>query len=733
MYNKLPDHKTISRFTRTDVRCFVIITIAIALFIMMRFPAYNQVLSGNIHVDQFGYLVDAHKVAVISDPAEGFNSSGSFTPARIYEVRRKSDDETMFTGSIAAWGHGNVHTQSGDRVWWFDFSDFETPGTYYVYDPDNKRRSACFEIGAEVYNTVLRHAQRTFYYQRCGVPKKEAFAGWRWKDETACHVHDKQDLNCLPVWDKNNQNLSMDLSGGWHDAGDYNKYVNFTRSVMHELLSAYRNNPEVFFDNNNIPESGNGIPDIIDEIVWELDWLKKMQMDDGTVLMKVSVDAHQSGSPPSSDKASRYYAPAAASAARVLSGIFAHAFIVLREFDELKDYAEDLLERALLSWEWLEENPGISAYNNSGFQSANPEMDEYNQLAAEAGSSVYLFAATGEKRFRDHFNNFYQSFNFYRWGYWYPFEAGHQDAALFYTSLPNATDSVVTHIRDNCIRSIRDHSENLGAVRSRTDAYRAFLKDNDYVWGSNSVKARKGMMFYNMIIYKLDPENHDLYLQTARDYLHYLHGVNPLGMVYLTNMNMYGAERSANEMYHLWFGDNTIWDNAMHSPRGPAPGFLTGGPNKHFQPAAQYSGPRLSPPLDQPPQKAYRDWNTSWPENSWEITEPAIYYQSAYIRLLANFAGTDPVVHTRDAEYPRRLNIYPNPARDRLYVELTGTETSCRINLVDITGRIILKEIKYREADRIITIDTSSVMPGIYILQVISGPENHSIRIIIGN
>jgi endoglucanase len=717
----------------SNIRLFIRIAFIALPGLLINLPASNQALSGNIHVDQFGYRTGAHKIAVISDPVEGWNSSESFTPADVYEVRRRGDDETVFTKSIEVWGHGNVHSQSGDRVWWFDFSGFDTPGTYYVYDPYNNRRSAYFEIGSEVYNIALKHALRTFYYQRCSTSKKEEFAGWRWKDESACHVYEGQDLKCLPVWDKNNQSLALDLSGGWHDAGDYNKYVNFTRSVMHELLSAYRDNPDVFFDNNNIPESGNGLPDIIDEIVWELDWLKKMQLEDGTVLMKVSVDAHQSGSPPSSDKAARYYAPAAASAARVLSGIFAHAYYVLGEYEELKDYSEDLLERALLSWEWLENNPGISTYNNSGFQSANPEMDEYNQLAVQAASAVYLFAATGDVKFRDYFNNFYKSFNFYRWGYWYPFEAGYQDAALLYTSLPNATDSVLTDIRENCISSIRDHAENLGAVRSSTDAYRAFLKDNDYVWGSNSVKARKGMMFYNMIIYNLDPDNHGLYLQAARDYLHYLHGVNPLGMVYLTNMNRYGAERSANEMYHLWFGDNTIWDNALSSSHGPAPGFLTGGPNTHFQPAAQYSGPRLSPPLEQPPQKAYRDWNTSWPENSWEITEPAIYYQSAYIRLLANFAGTDPLVHSFNIGSPPGVNIYPNPAKDKVFIEFAGNADNCRITLIDITGRTIMSKNAPGEASGKITIDISAIPPGIYILKTISGRETHSARVIIGN
>ncbi len=73
-------------------------------------------------------------------------------------------------------------------------------------------------------------------------------------------------------------------------------------------------------------------------------------------------------------------------------------------------------------------------------------------------------------------------------------------------------------------------------------------------------------------------------------------------------------------------------DNALTSPKGPPPGYVTGGPNK------DYSYTQLSPPASQPPQKSYRDVNDGWPESSWEISEPAIYYNAAYILLLFNFA-----------------------------------------------------------------------------------------------
>lgn len=68
------------------------------------------------------------------------------------------------------------------------------------------------------------------------------------------------------------------MTGGWHDAGDYNKYVNFAYSAVLDLLMSYEFNPEAWtFEYSNIPESGNGIPDLLDEIKYELDWLKKMQ------------------------------------------------------------------------------------------------------------------------------------------------------------------------------------------------------------------------------------------------------------------------------------------------------------------------------------------------------------------------------------------------------------------------------------------------------------------------
>src|SRR5262249_58900286 len=77
---------------------------------------------------------------------------------------------------------------------------------------------------------------------------------------------------------------NLDLHGGWWDAGDFNKYTNWGASDAIELLRAYAESPGAFSDDTNIPESGNGVADLVDEVKWELDWIVRMPKSDGAGL-----------------------------------------------------------------------------------------------------------------------------------------------------------------------------------------------------------------------------------------------------------------------------------------------------------------------------------------------------------------------------------------------------------------------------------------------------------------
>jgi hypothetical protein len=120
-----------------------------------------------------------------------------------------------------------------------------------------------------------------------------------------------QDANARRYSAPNDASTERDLHGGWYDAGDYNKYTSWTAGYVVDLLHAYTENKSIWTDDFNIPESGNGVPDLLDEVRWGLDWLVRMQNSDGSVLSIVGLAG---GSPPSSATGASLYGDASTSA-----------------------------------------------------------------------------------------------------------------------------------------------------------------------------------------------------------------------------------------------------------------------------------------------------------------------------------------------------------------------------------------------------------------------------------
>ncbi len=591
-------------------------------------------LSEHLKIDQFGYPADVEKICVINNPINGFDNTDPYTPGATLQLRKLSDNAVVFSGPAASWHNGSIYDQSGDKVWWFNFSSVTTPGTYYVYDPVNNKHSFSFNIRDDAYVNVLKQAVRMFYYQRSGFAKTAPYA-LDWTDG-ASHLGTQQDPDCRLVTNPLPAN-SKNLKGGWFDAGDYNKYVNFAYEPIHDLCLAYIEKPEIWTDDYNIPESGNGIPDLLDEVKWELDWLRRMQETNGSILMKVSVTDWSANSPPSTDTGFRRYGPAQASATRTAASMFAIAAIAYNKTGHPKmiAYADTLKTAAINAWNWLITNPAYSNYNNAGFVSANPEISSYAQLSAQVGAAVALFALTGNTTYRNYVDDHYDEIQPILWGYWYCWESVIQDLLLYYSVLPNATASVKNAIRSSFSNSMASSGNLLPAITGTSCAYRAFMNDGDNVWGSNRPRGHTGTIFYNVITYGINA-NTAVYRNAAVGYLNFLNGLNPISTVMLTNMNDFGAEKSANEMYHSWFADGTIWDNAITSLYGPAPGYQPGGFNPNYAPDPAYGG-TIVPPQNQPSLKSYKDWNTSWPQNSWEITETSISNQGSYVKLLSKF------------------------------------------------------------------------------------------------
>jgi len=734
----------------------------LSIFIITSFFINSNAQSpGNskfITVDQFGYLPDSKKTAVIRDPQIGYDSLETFTPGSIYAVVNSVTKEQVLTGVPAKWQNGATDSSSGDKAWWFDFSALKNVGKYYILDVDSNLRSYEFEIRDDIYADVLVQAVRSFFYQRSGFAKQATFAGAEWAD-AASHLQDKKARDFLK---KSDATTETDVSGGWYDAGDYNKYTNWTANYVVDFMRAFLENPGVWGDDTNIPESGNHIPDILDEAKWGIDHLLRLQKPDGSML---SVVGASHASPPSSAKGATYYGTPNTSGTLNSSAAFALASKVYRSTG-MKTYADSLERSAIRAWDWAIKNPNVIYNNNTGatagLAAGNQETDDYGRFMAKMEAAEFLYEITADQKYKTFFESNYNNVHLMQWTFAYPFETTNQEILLYYTTLPGISPTVKTNIL-NKYKSAMDGADNFQAITGKKDPYLAHLKD--YTWGSNSTKSSQGLMYTDYIYYNVNASKNAQALEAAEGYIHYLHGVNPFNIVYLSNMYKFGAENTVHEFYHSWFTNGSAkWDRVGKSTYGPAPGFVTGGPNPSYNwdgccPGGCGSSNNnalclsesISPPKGQPKQKSYKDFNTSWPLNSWSVTENSCGYQINYIRLLAAFApakydcsgavnggatydvcgicsggntGILPVSNSEKciatAASDLKISspeIFPNPATDQLNIQFQS-KSEYQVVILNSQGQKILESVETGNS----TVNIKNLNTGNYIV-ILTGDD----------
>ncbi len=749
--------------------------VCLSLGIILPHLLFAQTTSQFIVVDQFGYLPNSTKVAIIRDPQTGFDASQSFAPGNTYALVDAASKEEVFSADITRWNGGRTNASSGDKAWWFDFSEVTDIGEYYVLDKSQNVRSFTFEISHSVYNDVLKHAMRTFFYQRVGHEKAAQYAGAEWADG-ASHMGNGQDPNARLYNETSNPQSERDLTGGWYDAGDYNKYTSWTANYVVGLMGAYLDKPEAWGDDYNIPESGNGIPDILDEAKWGVDHLLRLQEDDGGVLCIVDEDH---ASPPTAATARSLYGPSTTSASLNTAGALAISSKVYRSLG-MEEYADLLQEKAIAAWDWAVANPEVLFYNNSsehgtqGIGAGQQEESEYQRLMSKVEAACFLFDISGDSQYRDFFDANYAESQMIDWNYVYPYQAENQEMLLHYTTISDATPVVVNDILNIYKSSMANSGDNFPAYYGDQDPYRSHM--SSYTWGSNNTKSKQGSMFYNLITFDVDASKEEDAHEAALNYIHYLHGANPLNMVYLSNMYEYGGENCVNEFYHTWFTDGSAkWDRVGESTYGPAPGFLVGGPNPSYNVDGCCPGncggsgnndkcdtSDLSPPLDQPDQKSYKDWNTSWPQNSWSVTENSCGYQVSYIRLLSKFvdltydcngvkdgtaiidvcgdcAGgdtgiepeTDPDACAPPLSVPKQkdkklgFNVFPNPSEGMIHITVDSPEVF-EVKILDMTGRTVAMDT----LRNVLELDLGMLKNGSYLFQLKSGTDEYVTRVV---
>jgi hypothetical protein len=591
-----------------------------------------------IKMDHFGYRPTDTKIAIFT-----------IDPGATVQVRNTSD-AVVFTvptngGSITAMGPQGQPT--GDTVWQVNFTPFATAGTYRLYVPSLNQQSYDFRLDPAVYNDVGKVALKTFYYQRCGVAHSQPYAAASWSDPFICHAY----LTAVTAAQGETNYGTLDLSGGWHDAGDYNKYIwGDTALAMVGLVSAYEINPAAWPDGQLlVPRGNNGVPDIVDEMKVEVDWLLKMQMPDGKVLSRVWDDAAGAPDPVPPSNAINphfYYAPDLESGAIFTGSVAAFA----RLCDSLGDpYGNVAALKTAARKTWNDYLVGQSEAANAwgGGWKLWAAAEVWRMDPTVTSAKVYV-----ETRYADWATAYMQGYM-------------PNNAAVFaYLQTPGADPTIVAKMK-TALGARVDEWFNYRA------GYRNEMNGSYYHWGSNKVFGSWGVQMLQAVrLGAMGTHTAAEIRDFAQDWLHYLHGQNPLGMTYLTIMSAYGGEHSSYQFFHYWFGaikdaESVAWyrgkpsaivepdypyfkglDNYNVSDNnaslyGPAPGFIVGGSNK------DYSGMATPPSGATYYAKFYRDWIDNSPNGFyrtkvWEVNENSISYQGPYIGLIAGFmsAGT---------------------------------------------------------------------------------------------
>lgn len=563
-----------------------------------RAVARDQPPVPDILVDQVGYLPAMPKLATVKSTAR------QPLPWSLLDGAGK----VVGTGVTTPFGHDSA---SGDDVHLADFSSANAPGRGYRLRVGDAE-SHPFTIGRDVYRKLKYDALAFFYQNRSGLEIAMPHAGDEQWTRPAGHLSDR----AVPCLARAACAYQLDVSGGWYDAGDHGKYVVNGGIALWTLLNLYERATYLgtsaadFADGRMaIPERGNGVPDLLDEARWELEWMLKMQVPPGAPLAgmahhkihdrawtTLALGPHQDTQPrflhPPSTAATLNLAATAAQGARLWKTIdpaFAARCLTSAE----RAFAAALEHPALFA-------PGGQTVGGGPYDDTDA-TDEFYWAAAE------LFITTG----RADLGEVVTASPYFGV---IPTELGkpgrpeqasamtwQKTQALGSISLAVVPSPLDEQRRATIRANIRFAADTFIAAMN-SEGYRTPFRagPKGYPWGSNSDVAN------NLMIVALagDLSRERRYPAAVAAGIGYLFGRNPLDKCYVSG---YGVRPLENPHHRFWAHQY----NYRFPP--PPPGVLSGGPNSGLQdPTIRSLGPKM---LKCAPATCYLDHVESWSTN----------------------------------------------------------------------------------------------------------------------
>jgi len=571
---------------RPDLRSALLLALAVAATACSHLDGTPTPADGTIRINQVGFLPGSAKWAVLPPQA----------PAD-FTVLDAQTGTVALRGTLqpaAAW----PPTRTAVRL--ADFSPLTRPGEYHLH-VDGVPDSPHFRVAADAYTALNAAAIKALYFNRASIELRPEHAGpWA---RPAGHPDTQVLVHASAAGPGRPEGSVISSPGGWYDAGDYNKYIVNSGITVYTLLAAYEHFPEFFRRQRlDIPESGNGIPDLLNEVLWNLDWMLSMQDPaDGGVYSKLTNKGFDGMVLPHEATEPRYVVQKTTAAALDFAAVMATASRVFSAFEAQRPgLAARARAAAQRAWAWAQANPAV-VYRQPPDIRTGGYGDE--QLADEfAWAAAELYITTRDDAYYAAMQPERVPADVPGWG---------SVNGLAWMSLAHHRRGLTAAADQRLIaQRIEGEAARLAEVWAAS-AWRVSLQAPDFQWGSNSNLLNQAVMLIQG--YRQGGDRRQL--DAAQAALDYALGRNAVGISMVTG---YGT-RSTRHPHHR--------PSEADGVAAPVPGFLVGGPNPGMQ---DLKGCPVPYPAKEPA-KAYLDHACSYASNEVAINwnAPLVYVTAA--------------------------------------------------------------------------------------------------------
>ncbi|WP_315760783.1 glycoside hydrolase family 9 protein [Sphingomonas sp. Y38-1Y] len=518
--------------------------------------------SGNPRLNQLGFRPGRPKRFV-------FSCGTDLVELPVFSIETL-DGRRVFEGRLDAKLH-DLRRTTGEHVRTGDFSALRTPGCFRVRV--GAAISHPFFIGETVYATLARDAARAFFLIRANAAIDDAITGIQ-------HAAGHSSEATLPV-----DGMPRDLTGGWYNAGDFGKWTHMAAISASQMMWLHELRPTAHRLSLAVPPIFPGLPDLLQQARWGLEWLLKMQNADGSVLHKIdSSERYAWGSAPEHDPFPRAVYPATSLDAGNFIGVMLQAERVFAAYD--RAFAARCRRAALSSWRWLETHPGVTGKDVNYL-----DTDSSQEIA---WATCAMAAATGEATLARRAVAALAAVRAPPLSWLAP-------QVLGAMSLARSGSAAVSAARDAILGSA-----SAIANRVEADPYGFSTNPDDYHWGSTEAALNAAVL----CLFAAEIDVHERPRRAAERLLDYVLGCNALDLSFVTSH----GNRCVQRPYH-WAC--RVWGIVM-------PGWASGGANRF----ADGADPLLKAVIEAgtPPARCFVDAceaNGSWASNEGQTSENA--------------------------------------------------------------------------------------------------------------